>query len=121
MKTAIRLGAAAVVLAAALAWGTSRAKAAAPPDPDRLLFGQVGVVAGQTFQLNAVFTPPPDPDRPQPGAITVLLAIMDETGGVVASSTERILPGHSASLSFTPPPDSNGNGGARANLHGLAV
>jgi hypothetical protein len=89
--------------------------------PDRLLFGQVGVGAGQTLQVNAVFSNPPDPDQPQPGAITVRFSILDDTGAVVASSVERIMPGHSASLSFTPRPDPNGNAAARANLHGVVV
>jgi hypothetical protein len=121
MKAAIRLAAAVAVLAAILALGTSRARASNPPDPDRLLFGQVGVVAGQTFQVNAVFQNPPEPDQPQPGAITVQFSILDDTGTEVASSTERILAGHSASLSFTPRTDPNGNAAARANLHGVVV
>ena len=40
--------------AGGLVWSVRHAKAGAPPDPDRLNFGMVGVTRGQTVRLNVV-------------------------------------------------------------------
>jgi hypothetical protein len=128
MKTVIRVGTAtgvAGVLVAALAWGAIRERATPQPGPVQTLFGQVGVVAGQTFQLNVVYPQPqPEPVVPQPlpgKPVMVGLFVFDETGAVVAHSNEEILPGHSAYLRFRLPPETTPTGPGRANLHALVA
>src|SRR5690348_13755177 len=45
-----------IMLAAAVgfAWSVRHVNAGAPPDPDRLNFGMIGITRGQTVRLNVV-------------------------------------------------------------------
>lgn len=112
----VRLATVAFALVSLSAWGASSALAAQPPEPGRIAFGQIGIVAGQSVQLNVVHTgliDPPEPDKP----IVVELKLLDANGNTLASSVERVLPGHSASLTFQGPPQPDRTG--RVSLRGL--
>lgn len=116
-KGPFRPAAAAFALAAFSAWGASTALASDPPEPERIAFGQIGIAAGQSVQLNVVhpgLNAPPEPESP----VAVHLTILDSHGNTLASSVERLLPGGSVSLTLNRDtlPARTGN---RMSLRGL--
>ncbi len=88
-----RLIAASLLVLFSASGGSGTARAAQPPEPDRL--GLVGLVNGQSVAIHVVnVNVPPEPDK----TAIVVLTLLDETGAVVASTTETIEAGHSALL-----------------------
>jgi hypothetical protein len=81
-------------------------RAGAPPEPDRLNFGMVGIVKGQSLRLNvAHLGAPPDPDLP-PGQTRVRLtfvagggnAFTDPRTGNPVQREVTLQPGHATFL-----------------------
>jgi hypothetical protein len=75
----------AALLTTGVIWEVRRVRASNPPEPDRVLFGMVGITRGQTLRLNVVnLTNPPEPDRS--GACSVVLSFRNAQGDVVTNS-----------------------------------
>jgi hypothetical protein len=71
----------AALLAASAIWEVRRVRAVAPNDPDRGLFGMVGITRGQTIRLNVVnLIPPPDNDSQIPPPCRVVLSFRNAQG-----------------------------------------
>jgi hypothetical protein len=75
----------ATLLTTGAIWEVRRVRAGNPPEPDRLLFGMVGLTRGQTLRLNVVnLGDPPDPDRN--GSRRVVLSFRNAQGQVITNS-----------------------------------
>ena len=94
MRTLAALACALLVLGAAPAF------AAAPPEPDRIAFGLVGIAFGQAIQVSVANTrlgQPPDPEAPP---IAVEIVFLDGDGSVFKRSVQTVATGHSATLTL---------------------
>jgi len=95
---------AALVLAASVgfAWSVRHANAGAPPDPDRLNFGMLGITRGQTVRLNVV-----NVDASSGPSQRVLLNFRDADGNLLRNREGQPIhkvadlhPGESTFLNF---------------------
>src|ERR1051325_8616132 len=77
-------------------WVVSRRAARAEDRTDFLAFGVAGITSGQTARFHAVSVGVGEGEH-------VELMFFDRQGNLLAQSTERLMPGRSASLDFTPP------------------
>ena len=97
----------AALLATTAIWQVRRVRAADPPEPDRLLFGMVGITRGQTLRLNVVnLSDPPEPDsQAPPDPCRAVLTFRNAQGQPFRNSDGQIIrrsvnlqPGESAFL-----------------------
>jgi hypothetical protein len=72
------------------------------PDPPKL-FGQLGIVAGQTIRLNAVNVLDPGTTVVPPGPCRVTLVLFGADGGILVHSSEVLQPGAATFLDFSLP------------------
>jgi hypothetical protein len=101
---AVLLAALALTTAGGLVWSARHVRAGAPPDPDRLNFGMVGITRGQTVRLNVVNAA--QPSELPPGPTRVQLNFVDGDGNTITNPRTgnpvqrevSLQPGHSASL-----------------------
>ena len=85
---------------ALLVLGAVPAFAAAPPEPERIAFGLVGITFGQAVQVSVANTrlaQPPEPDAPP---IAVEIVFLDGDGSVFKRSVQTVATGHSATLTL---------------------
>ena len=74
----------ATLLTTGAIWEVRRVRATSPPEPDRQLFGMVGLTRGQTLRLNVVnLGDPPEPDRN--GSCRAVLSFRNAQGEVVTN------------------------------------
>ena len=83
------------------------------PDPP-MLFGPLGLVAGQTIRLNAVNVLDPGTAGVPPDPCRVTLSLVGEDGSVLARSTETLQPGAATFLDFVVPAQPADPNGAAA-------
>lgn len=76
------------------------------PDPPKV-FGQLGLVAGQTLRLNAVNVLDPGTTLIPPGPCRVTLVFFGQDGNILAHSSEVLQPGAATFLDFTLPAIAN--------------
>lgn len=76
------------------------------PPPD--IFGQMGIVSGQTIRLNAVNTLNPSATSYPPSPCLVTLVFFDEDGNVLAHFSQVLQPGQAGSLDYSLPAISPG-------------
>jgi hypothetical protein len=104
LAKAVLLAALALPAAGGLVWSVRQVKAGAPPDPDRLNFGMVGITRGESLRLNVVNAVLPS-ELP-PGPTRVQLTFVDGDGnkftnprtGNPVQREVTLQPGHSAFL-----------------------
>lgn len=125
LTKAVVLVALALLTAGGVAWETRRVRAGAPPDPDRLNFGMVGIVQGQSVRLNVVNVLPPS-DLPL-GPTRMRMTFVDGEGnqftnpctGNPVEREVRLSPGRAAFLLLNFDEVTGGDGvrGRRIELH----
>ncbi len=76
------------------------------PDPPKI-FGQLGIVAGQTIRLNTVNVLDPGTTAVPPGPCRVTLVLFGVDGAVLAHSSQLLQPGAATFLDFTLPTIAN--------------
>lgn len=96
------------------------ASRACPPGPPTKVFGQLGIVAGQTIRLNAVNVAAPGTSLIPPGPCRVTLVFFDENGNALAHSSQLLQPGAATFLDFSLPVVTV-NGGGRAEVRADVV
>ncbi len=94
MRTLAALACALLVLGAAPAF------AAAPPEPERIAFGLVGIAFGQAIQVSVANTRLQAPPEPEAPPIAVEIVFLDGDGSVFKRSVQTIATGQSATLTL---------------------
>ena len=94
MRTLAALACALLVLGAAPAF------AAAPPEPERMAFGLVGIAFGQAIQVSVANTRLQAPPEPEAPPIAVEIVFLDGDGSVFKRSVQTIATGQSATLTL---------------------
>ena len=95
------------------------------PDPPGKIFGQLGLVTGQTMRLNAVNVLDPGTTYFPPGPCRVTLVLFGPDGAVLAHSVQTLNPGGATFLDFSSPSTVGGADAsvnlARTEVRGLVL